>query len=126
MTATDTRTVTATIARVNGRGFTTQEQPNSWLNLSRYAKPAPTIPPSGTEVRLTIDGDGYVRAIELVPAPPASSQPQAPRPTTAAPTKDQSIVRMAAVKAAAHIGGQGSTAENVLELAAKLEAWISR
>src|SRR5438105_3196685 len=98
--ATDTRTITATIARVNGSGFTTQEQPQTWLNLSKYATPAPTIPPAGAQVRLVLDGSGFVRAIKPVataPSPTASSDGLA---AAMPPSKDTAIVRMAAVKAA--------------------------
>lgn len=68
---TTTATVERTIAKGNsaGTGFLTIEEPNKWFNLSRFASPAPTIPPTGTTARLTLDGKGYVRSIE-----PVSSQ----------------------------------------------------
>jgi len=123
MAATESHTITATIARVTGRGFTTRERPNTWLNLSRYAKP--TIPPADTEVRVTLDADGYVRAIEAILSPPEltpADTEQHPTP----PTKDATIVRMAAIKAAARLMGADSGTDSVLALAAKLGDWIKR
>jgi hypothetical protein len=132
MTATDTRTITAAIARVNGRGFTTVEQPQTWLNLSKYAVPTPVIPPAGSQVQLTLDGSGYVRAIEVLGHPSTNGVLKAPAAAPAAPeapalrTRDGSIVRMAALKCAVRLTEPGAGVEAVLATARQLEAWITR
>ena len=120
--AAEPRTIPATIARVNGQGFQTREDPGKWFNLSKYATPPPTIPPAGTEVRIALDGSGYVRAIETVGTPPAT----APADRHGAPTKDAAIIRMNALKCAAQLLGPEAETDRVLALAAKLEAWITR
>jgi len=121
--AAETRTFTATISRVNTTGFQTQEQPNVWLNLSKYADPRPAIPPVGSEVRITVDASGFVRAIETTreaPAPATSTNHHE------APTKDTTIVRMAALKCAVRLTPPGSDLAAVLQLAGRFEAWITR
>jgi len=123
--AAETRIIPATIARVNGQGFQTREDPGKWFNLSKYATPPPAIPPAGTEVRITLDGSGYVRAIE--PVDTAEAVTRAPgRHTGAPPTKDVAIIRMNALKCAARLLGQGAETDSLLALAGKLEAWIAR
>ena len=120
--AAENRTIPATIARVNGHGFQTREDPGKWFNLSKYATPAPAIPPAGTEVRITLDGSGYVRAIEPVGTPPATP----PAERHGVPTKDAAIIRMNALKCAARLLGPEAETDRVLALAARLEAWINR
>src|SRR5437764_15441754 len=63
MAATESRTITATIARIHGRGFLTREQPDRWLNLSKLAGPGLAIPPVGTQVSVQLDSAGYVRGL---------------------------------------------------------------
>ena len=111
---------------MNGRGFTTREQPTTLFNLSKYATPPPTIPPVGTDVRLTLDGDGFVRSIEPLGAPALNGSSEHPPAPTMPPGKDGSIVRMAALKVAARVCPPGAQPEAVLALAARFEAWISR
>lgn len=123
--AAETKTFPATIARVNGSGFTTREQPGKWWNLSKYASPAPAIPPIGTECQITVDGAGFVRAITPVDTSAHSTAPpQASR--AGAPSKDVSIIRMNALKTAARLVGPDADTEAVLALAGRLEAWITR
>lgn len=115
-----TSTIERTIAQVNGAGtgFLTVQEPGKWFNLSRFASPAPTIPPSGTTARVTIDGKGYVRAIEpmnLVPA--RDGGPSIP-----------AEVRLALLQAAAAFLAPRAEAKSsdVLHTAEEWEAWVSR
>ena len=41
--ATTLRTVRFTITKTNDTGFQTAEEPGTWFNVSKYAKPAPAI-----------------------------------------------------------------------------------
>jgi hypothetical protein len=121
--AVETRTFTATISRVNTTGFQIQERPGVWLNLSKYTDPRPTIPPVGTEVRITVDSSGFVRAIQTTreaPAPPPPTDHHEP------PTKDTAIVRMASLKAAVRLTPPGADPTAVTQLAGVFEAWINR
>ncbi len=58
--------LTGTVTKTNGNGFRIAEQ-EGWLNISKFAKPAPDMPAAGQRVRISLDESGYVRAI--VPAP---------------------------------------------------------
>ena len=75
-------TITGTVSRVNGKGFQIAEL-DGWLNISKYASPAPTMPTVGERVNITIDKSGFVRKIEPIakPATPPESGP-APAPTS--------------------------------------------
>jgi hypothetical protein len=121
--ATETRTITATIARVNGSGFQTQEHPGKWLNLSRYATPPPTIPAVGEEVLIALDGAGYLRAIEPVArAEPPTSVVEPPSTAFLKP-RDTAIVRSNALMCAVKLLGSPADIGETLKLAARLEAW---
>lgn len=123
--AAETKTFPATIARVNGHGFQTREDPGRWFNLSKYASPPPTIPPIGTECQITVDGAGFVRAIAPVDASAHNTEPpQANR--AGPPSKDVSIIRMNALKCASRLLGPDADTEAALALAERLEAWITR
>jgi hypothetical protein len=131
--AAPTTTLTATIARSNGKGFQTQEQPGVWLNLSKFAEPAPVVPPVGTACRLTLDAAGFVRAIEPLdqsgPAlPPLELEPRDQLPTGAPPSRETTITRLACLKAAAEFLAprEGAKHADVLEVAARFEAWTMR
>jgi hypothetical protein len=122
-------TLTATIARVNDHGFQTQEEPGRWFNVSKYASPAPVIPPKGTPVTLTLDGSGFIRAIEPVSSATASNghEPhQDARP--AAPGRETVITRLACLKAAAAFLATRPDAKStdVLRVAESWEEWTQR
>src|SRR4030095_17252535 len=74
------RTFTATIGRTNDHGFQISERPGVWLNLSKFDDPQPIIPPAGTIAKLTLDGAGFVRAIEPVGSGDELAQPALPPP----------------------------------------------
>jgi hypothetical protein len=129
--AAPTTQVTATISRVNDHGFTTQEEPARWFNLSKWADPVPVIPAKGTEVKLTLDSSGYVRSIEPLDAPSNGHHPRQDAPTSAptgALTRDQVITRLACLKAAAGFLStrEASKSTDVLAVAESFERWVTR
>jgi hypothetical protein len=131
------------VVRANDHGFVL-EGDDLWLNVSRYAKPAPRLPKPGEYVRATLDGQGYVRTVDVlhdeervpyqvddgVDVPPPERQ--VGRSTivdSAPPDRDVQIRRMNALSTATAIlssGGRACEPGDVLSLAAKLEAWVGR
>ena len=92
----------------------------AWLNVSRF-HPV-DLPETGAHVRLSVDGKGYIVALENL----------SPAPQTAAvlSDKDQRITRLAVLKAAAEfVGLWGQTreevkSEHVLAIANKWLEWV--
>jgi hypothetical protein len=129
MAATETRTITATIARIHGRGFLTREQPGTWLNVSKLADAGVTIPPPGTPVRVTLDAAGFVRAIaadldsDLQPPLLADAGSGGGPPAAASET---ALVRAHLLCCAAGLLGPDATVAGVIEVAAQLEGWCRR
>jgi hypothetical protein len=141
--------VEGTVARVNDRGLVLDGE-DCWLNVSRYAKPAPKLPQVGETVRVYLDKDGYIRDVEAlrdeervryaagdgvdVPPPeePSRQVPPAQRPPTivgTSPDKDTQIRRMNAVATATAMlssGGHAADPDEVLRLAERIERWVSR
>jgi hypothetical protein len=139
--------VDGVVARRNERGILLQGE-DVWLNVSRYAKPAPALPLPGERVRLYLDKDGYIRDVDRIPfavrgaaedgvdTPPPDEPPirqlEAPAPPFGAvspPDKDTRITRMNALSTATAIlssGGRTCELADVLKLAAQLEAWVER
>jgi hypothetical protein len=118
-------TMIATIARVNGRGFQTREDPGKWFNLSRYQAPAPAIPPVGTEVRITLDGAGYVRAIET--ADDGEENNGSVGNGSVPPSSEKvTSIRIEALKCACRLLGPETETARIVAFAAKLEDWITR
>jgi hypothetical protein len=136
------------VIRANERGFVLEDCEDSWLNISRYAKPAPKLPQVGERVRCQLDAQGYVRSIERLAdeertsyqvedgvdvEPPEEPWRQVGRttPTVAepAPDRDVQIRRMNALSTATAIlssGGQRVDLGEVTALAEILERWICR
>jgi hypothetical protein len=125
--AAPTTQITATIGRVNDNGLQTEEQPGVWLNISKYANPQPVIPPRGTPVRITLDGAGFVRAIEPLDASTNGHQSAQEGPS-APPDRETVITRLACLKAASAFLSTRPDAKSgdVLAVAASWEAWIRR
>jgi hypothetical protein len=71
--ATVADTIEGIVSRVNDHGFILEGH-GDWLNLSRYAKPAPLLPHAGVHVEVGLDKDGYVRTVAPIrrdePTPP--------------------------------------------------------
>jgi hypothetical protein len=138
--------VDGVVARRNERGILLQGE-NVWLNVSRYATPAPALPLPGERVRLYLDKDGYIRDVDRVaystngpaedgvdPEPDdavPARQLEAPSggDTVSPPDKDTRIARMNVLTTATAIlssGGRACEVADVLKLAAQLEAWVNR
>lgn len=119
-------TINATIVRVNGHGFQTREDPGRWFNVSKFQNPAPTIPPAGTEVTLTIDGSGFVRRIEQAFGNPAADAPgAAPGPETCRGALDTRLACLAAAAAFLAPRSEAKSAD-VLAMAEMFEKWAER
>jgi hypothetical protein len=140
--------VDGVVARVNDRGLVLDGD-DLWLNVSRYAKPAPKLPRVGETVRIYLDKDGYIRDVEAlrdeerasyqvedgvdVPPPEGPSR-QVERSTSDhspsdPPDREVRITRMACLNTATAIlspGGRPADPEAVLALATRLEAWVGR
>jgi hypothetical protein len=118
-----------TVTKVNGTGFRIAEQ-EGWLNISKYAKPAPAMPEVGQRVRVFLDKSGYVRTIEALEEVPV--EPEIPAPAlskVAPPCKDTVISRLAVLNTATAIlssGGRQTDGTAVMALAGQLEAWAHR
>jgi hypothetical protein len=118
-------TVSGTVGRVNQSGFTLAGR-EGWLNVSKYASPAPSVPREGTQVRVGLDKSGFVRTVEIVPSSDGAE--------SAAPTsvidRDIRIMRQAVINSAIAILSSGGRAVEdpnaVLEVAEQLEAWVTR
>lgn len=129
--ATNTTTVTGKVTRTNGKGFVLDN--GDWRNISRFAKAdeAP-MPRTGEFVTVTLDNAGFVRKVEPAAisggAPTASEATEPATATTGeAPDRERIITRQWAVNAAINfIGGDGVSLDDVLSVAARLEAWALR
>jgi len=118
-----------TVHKVNSHGFQTTD--GEWVNVSKFADAAECpLPLAGQTVRVSLDGKGFARKIEVVAPPaPASSAPA----STSANARDVQIARMNALGHAVQIvttnagrsGGKVSL-DDVLAAAAQLEGWILR
>jgi hypothetical protein len=73
-----------TVSRTNDHGLQLVGR-DGWLNVSRFANPAPALPPAGARIRLGMDTSGFVRTIETVDAGPGKTPPQGPRPASQRP-----------------------------------------
>jgi hypothetical protein len=122
MMAQPTTTINATIDRINGHGFQIKEQPGKWLNLSKFARPEPVVPPVGTEVEITLDPQGFVRDIE-----PTGPEPDYPEPDAHA-DRASIMTRLACLSAAAGFLASRPNAKSgdVLRVAENWEGWVTR
>jgi len=135
--------VDGVVSHVNDHGVRLAGEAD-WRNLSKFSKPRPVLPQVGDRVRLSLDGGGYVRAVELLgaplaipgwPAPPAPEEEPYRYPergaVAAAPPVDreQRICRQAVLNTAVALlssGGRACEPRDVLALASTLEQWVSR
>lgn len=112
--------VTGIVEAVNPKGVKINGE---WVNFSRYA--ADIVPPmKGQAVTLTLDKQGFVRAVETQSA---SQEAPAGRPAPSS-TKDRTITRLAILKAAAEFAASKpqSTSADVLKVAEAWERWVNR
>jgi hypothetical protein len=132
-----TTTVSGVVTRTNEHGFCLEGH-EGWLNISKYAKPAPLMPAKEQAVSIGLDKAGYVRTIEPVQQAPAMSKAATGDPapaiapeTPATPEDNRQllIVRECALKAAVELATIGAMANDVagtLAIAEQLEAWVLR
>lgn len=123
------------VTRINGTGFELDAE--RWINISKYARPLPPMPSVGDTVVCTLDAGGFARKIlkQVDPERDEEAMPDPSKPATVAPVanhvdaKDLRITRLACINSATSIiAGNGGRAnsDEVLALAAKLEAWVLR
>ena len=107
------------VAAVNPNGIRLEGR-ERWLNFSKFA-PGLTPPRRGQRVTVQLDKAGFVRAIETA----AGGSHQEP---PAGPTKDQTITRLACLKAASEFsaGRADIKSGDVLRIAESWEGWITR
>ena len=104
------------VEAVNERGV---KIGGAWRNYSKWAVNL-TPPPRGAHVAVAVDGQGFVRSIELAEAGSPTGE--------AVPSKDILIIRQTCVKAAAEFCASRPDlrSADLLALAERLEAWITR
>lgn len=112
------------VACANDRGFKLEGR-DGWLNISKFSAAA-QVPPAGAPVRVGLDKAGFVRETELLSRDEAAVLvPSAP---SAPVDRDARIMRQAVLNTATNIlmsNGSVNVAD-VLDLAARLEAWVTR
>ena len=114
--------VTGRVTSVNPKGVKLDGE-SDWRNFSKFA--SDIIPPMrGQHVTLTLDRQGYVRAVE------ATSGPQEPATghLHAGVQKDRTITRLAVLKAAAEFAASRPQLKSgdVLTIAASWARWVTR
>jgi hypothetical protein len=128
--------ITGRVVSVNPKGVKLDGHAD-WLNFSRFA--SDIVPPMrGQHVTLTLDRQGFVRAVQAVGdvgdapsairaygAPPAAKTDET---GTAAGARDRSITRLAVLKAAAEFAAARPQVKSgeVLKIAASWERWVTR
>ena len=105
-----------TVEAVNERGV---KIAGAWRNYSKWATNL-TPPPRGAHVAVTLDGQGFVRAIELADA--------GSTPVETGPSKDVLIIRQTCLKAAAEFCASRPDLKSgdLLALAERMEVWVAR
>jgi len=134
-------TIRGTVERANGSGFMLIGRAG-WLNLSKYAEPAPLMPDVGQVVAVGLDKAGFVRAVAVegeqddlpfdapLPEPPREAQADALLAQRGDVARlDRTALRLGVLRTATTIlasGGQATDINAVLALAERLEAWATR
>jgi hypothetical protein len=114
--------VTGRVASVHPKGLKLDGAAD-WLNLSKFAEDI--VPPMrGQLITLTLDRQGFVRAVD------ATNGPQEPTQGRQAPTcqRDATITRLAVLKAAAEFAAarRDLKSGDVLKVAESWERWVLR
>jgi hypothetical protein len=116
------QTITGRVASVNPKGIKLEGQ-DGWLNFSKCA-PDIVPPLRGQAVSLTLDRQGFVRAVD------ATSDPLEPTSGRQTPTgqRDTTITRLAVLKAAAEFAASRPQLKSgdVLKIAESWERWVNR
>jgi hypothetical protein len=99
-----------------------------WHQVSKFAKDV-IMPGRGEAVTLKLDSKGFVRAVTRQGHAPGSPVENA---GAAATSRDRSIIRQVALKAAVELAaanvaaGHAFKSEDALVVAAKFETWLNR
>jgi hypothetical protein len=125
-------TIDGIVSRTNGSGFKLEGH-DRWLNLSKFGKPAPTMPSVGEHVHLSLNAKGYVtniKSLSLAQVNRAqSSELQNAEGSLSVPPREAVITRLSVINSAISVLKTDSRPidlRQVLDTAAKLEAWASR
>jgi hypothetical protein len=127
----ETRTISGRVAKVRGRGFTLEGQPDvgadGWLNISQFGKARDLdVPNVGDEVEVALDAKNFVRDLTVrTPAAPSRTAPSASHTSFAGGDGDR-ICRQAVMNTATAIlasGGRQVRPSAMLRLAVALERW---
>jgi hypothetical protein len=115
-------TITGRVVSVNPKGVKLDGRAE-WFNFSKFA-PDLVPPMRGETVSLTLDRQGFVRAIEATGGP----QEPATGRLHAGVQKDRTITRLAVLKAAAEFAARmpNASSSDVLKVAEAWEAWVNR
>ena len=79
---------TGKVAIANDRGLKLEGE-ESWINFSKFARPAIVAPPKGELVAIVLDKSGFARKVDVVgsvsegpavPVPPSNGHTPAPSP----------------------------------------------
>jgi hypothetical protein len=129
-------TIEGVVERVHGNGFRLAGR-EGFLNLSKFAIPAPAMPTEGQRVAVGIDKGGFVREVIVArdlaggqDLPPADARVIGTDGTTPA-DRETRITRMACLNTATAIlttrnARGGVDVAEVLSVAAELERWVLR
>jgi hypothetical protein len=117
-------TVAGVVSAVNPKGIRLEGR-DGWLNFSKFA-PGLVPPARGAHVAVTLDGQGFVRA--LAPADPESTIVDSLPTGQSQARRDTAITRLAVLKAAAEFaaGRAEIKSGDVLAIAERWEAWVTR
>jgi hypothetical protein len=103
---------------------------DAWLNFSKFAKGLEP-PAVGEAVELTLDGQGFIRRVEILDSAEPATPPDREHPGLSAagtPDRSQTITRLACLKAAAGFGASRPDLKSadVLRIAEAWEGWVTR
>jgi hypothetical protein len=115
-------TIAGRVASVNPKGIKLDGDAD-WLNFSKFA-PDIVPPMRGQTVSLTLDRQGFLRAVD------ATSDPLEPTSARQAPTSQRqtTITRLAVLKAAAEFAASRPQLKSgeALKIAGSCERWVNR
>ena len=121
----DQTSITGRVTSVNPKGLKLDGE-SDWRNFSRFA--SDIIPPMrGQTVTLTLDRQGFVRAVALADGSEVVQQRRAAPGATGA-QRDRTISRLALIKAAAEFAASRPSLKSgdVMTIAASWERWVNR
>jgi hypothetical protein len=125
----ETSSISGIVAAVNERGLRLSGE-DDWRNFSKWST-VDTLPERGDAVALTLDRAGFVRQVQVVETEPGPAETPNVCETHSAVDRETRITRLACVNSAVAIlttrnARGGVEVDEVLALAARLEAWTLR